>query len=293
MTAVIDSSHWPPQKVGDWCSTVKDKPTPTYYLQPIIPADACVMISGRQKISRKSYFCRKLAIKLALGAEMKPWGKPIAPLPVLYFDQEGPEKLSEIRWRALERSEGVSLCDIPALYYTHRDTFMLDNEASVMRVIKFIESAQVKVVILDPLAKLHQCDENDEQDLFKVLHAMDRMRAAGATVVFVHHLRKETKKIILAEDIDIDARGSSSITAHYDCHIGFRATRTEENLVMHVVGKHLEPHSYAVTWDIKENDPDPTKDHALVKITKIVKKEGEKKVTTKKAKPRDEEESED
>jgi hypothetical protein len=59
----------------------------------------------------------------------------------------------------------------------------------------------------------------------KVMHALNELRAVGATVMFVHHLRKSAN---MARDKAVDAdpdeeiRGSSAIAGFYDQHWALR-----------------------------------------------------------------------
>jgi len=244
---------WAPEMLWEWCKRIRELPAPKFILDPLIPYDGAVMVSGRPKATKKSYFVRMLALHVAAGKKFGPWEQPLKS-GVLFIDKEGPSKLSELRWTVLETSTRILRKDLDNFYYTHRDPIMLDDDKWSMRVCNFVKERDIKLVIMDTFNKVHKCDENDSQEMTRVSAAMDKIRNAGASVLYIQHLRKETSRIVIPEDIDKDVRGSTVMAGHYDVHIGFRTTKTQNLLTGYVCGKHHAGEAYRFYWDIDEDN---------------------------------------
>lgn len=109
-----------------------------------------------------------------------------------------------------------------------------------------------EIVILDPLYKLMESDENSAQDMKPILAEFDRItRETGAAVMYVHHDAKGS-----AGDRNIRDRGAGSgvLACDYDTCITLTAHRDEEDAaVCQPLLRNYPPQSEFVAefWDGK------------------------------------------
>lgn len=86
------------------------------------------------------------------------------------------------------------------------------NDTIVTQLTQFASEAQVGCIILDPLVKLHQCDESDNAEMDAVMEAItDIAHGSNAAMLVLHH----TTKISMKQEDRIGnadiARGASAI----------------------------------------------------------------------------------
>ena len=97
--------------------------------------------------------------------------------------------------------------------------FKLDNEGDMARLVATIKKNDISLVIFDPYVAMHDKPENSAEDTAKVMAAMQQFNEAGAAVLFIHHLRKDSiMKFGFAQSL----RGSSAILGRLDSLIVVR-----------------------------------------------------------------------
>lgn len=150
-----------------------------------------MQITGQTK-HNKSFFVTNLALSLASGMPLNirdPDG-PVFPVykknRVLYMENEiGDFSLHDRLTKRVVTDEERTV----PLYIRTRDLHLkLDTDAGYEALSKEIIATQPDVVILDPLARFHNAEENDEQAMGKILDQMKKwLDAFGISLIFVHH----------------------------------------------------------------------------------------------------------
>lgn len=160
--------------------------------------------------SLKSFFAIALAFSVATGQEF--YGRRVAQGGVLIIAGEGVFGL-RARFRALMRKHRIT--EIPDNLHVRGGLNLLDIE-EMNGLRRFIEENDIKLVIVDTLARSFIGDENSAKDLGAAIRSIDEhIINAGAACLVVHHTGHG------AQD---RARGSSAYRAALDTEIGVERT---------------------------------------------------------------------
>ncbi len=241
---------WPPQRVDEWCASVKDEQK--WLLEKLMPADAAILVSGKAKRAYKSWIAFQVAICLSTGRNAGPL-VPVdtAGIPVLVLEAEGARASTRDRWRWLASGNELRMSDLKNIHFSHRANIFLDSSVWLDQVCKYIETHGIKFVIVDPLAMFSQGDENSSRDMVRLMHSFVSMKAQSATVMFCHHLTKTQQDWV--RDIDEEVRGSSAIAGFYDQHWGLRKKQdTQRYLDLMIRSKDGPEHNFELEWEISE-----------------------------------------
>ena len=166
------------------------------WLEPgILPKHGIMLLGGEAKIG-KSLILGSLARSLVTGEA--PFGMEGLAAPerarVLLVDQEVGEYGLQKRCRPM-------LADLPPeayaerlMYVTKDPDLMLDKEKGLKALWEYVDSAQPNVLILDPVGKMISVDENDNIEIAKVFHSLERLQKdfyhLGLSIILSHHFLK-------------------------------------------------------------------------------------------------------
>lgn len=110
---------------------------------------------------------------------------------------------------------------------------------------KELQEKDIKTVIFDSLRAIHNSNENDSQEMQKIMDFLKEFTRLGITVIFTHHHRKKSKG---EKGDDAEAsRGSSAVNAAVSGHISLEEENNENGLSIVVrhqkskAGEKLEP----------------------------------------------------
>lgn len=238
---------WPPPYLEDWCASVDMDEGPAWLIEPLIPSDSVVVMSGPAKKSNKTWFAFQCVAAIASGRQFGPIIPAIdEPQKCLILEAEGGRRETRRRWTWLANTAGFPV-PCKQVLFAHRYPLRLNQTNWVQRVQQVVADENIKLVIIDTLAKAFRGDENSAADAGAIMEAVDILRGAGATIMYLHHLRKSSPA---GTDIDEELRGSSALAGFYDVHLAFRE---------HAQGLHLTVRSrdeiereFMVRWDISE-----------------------------------------
>lgn len=244
---------WPPPLLEEWRETVRKDDSPDWLLWPFVPANARVWVTGPPKKSKKTWFAMEIVRALASGRSYGVF-KPTQTEGVncLVIEKEGTPKFTEWRWTALEKGQEF---ETPKgrIWMDFAGGFELSNPQWVDRVINFILEKNIKFVVIDSLAMCYGGDENDAKEMNKALRAIGNMTRAGASVMYLDHVRKAGKGDERDEDIDQQGRGSSAKTGFYDSHVAVRPDDGDEVIKFTVRNRDGAPEVfYRVAWEISK-----------------------------------------
>ncbi|KKR50309.1 MAG: hypothetical protein UT84_C0012G0012 [Candidatus Curtissbacteria bacterium GW2011_GWA1_40_16] len=188
-----------------------------FLVDPLVPHRGISAISGHPGVG-KSWVMLEVAKAVASGKPL--FGKyPTLKGGVLIVDEEG--GLDEM-WKRVKMLDYTA--DMPIFFYIVNG-FKLDNENDLARLIGTVRKNDISLVILDPYVALHSKPENSAEDTAKVMEAMQQFTIAGAAVLFVHHLRKDS---IAKFGFGQALRGSSAILGRLDSLIVVRQLTNDD-----------------------------------------------------------------
>src|ERR1700731_2668523 len=95
-----------PVLIGDWVTDALNNPAPLWLLPGFIPAQSLVLLSGRPKLSKKSWWGYLAALSMSTGQATGPF-RPNGVSPCLYINKEGADQATAHRFKALEVGHNV------------------------------------------------------------------------------------------------------------------------------------------------------------------------------------------
>ncbi len=141
---------------------------------------------------------------------------------VLFIDKENHQKHIQKRLKQLGFSD-----DHNVIYLT--DDIFVDKEEDFKKVLRAVNKFKPKLVVFDSLVRIHQGDENTSKDIAKVMGKFRVITQKGASVLFIHHHRKESSK---AKKSPNSLRGSSDILAGLDSLLFVEKSSDEDLLTI-------------------------------------------------------------
>lgn len=178
-------------------------PTPEFIADGILPGNALLLISGKQK-SRKTFLAMNLALGLATGRSFACFHIP-SPKKVILLSAEGGWFSNEVRIETM--SHVCSNITDANLKFCFDIRLKLDRPDDVKNLKGMIRDNNVDIVIIDPLVKFHESEENSAKEMGHILSVLrDVIEDHNVSVILIHHQGKEGES----------ARGSSAISGEYD-----------------------------------------------------------------------------
>jgi len=204
------------------------------------------MLAGHPK-SGKSWLGLDAALSVASGTPCLGRFEVPSPGPALVYLAE--DALPEIRKRlqGIAAHRGLSLAKLP-LWVIAAPRVRLDCDADRQCLEATVAKLRPSLLLLDPLVRLHQCDENDAMaiaGLLSYLRTLQRRHAVA--VMLVHHARKNGGTAGLA------LRGSSDLWAWGDSNLYLGKARGKLLLrVEQRCAKPIEP----IALTLEDTDPE-------------------------------------
>jgi len=186
---------------------------------------SAVGIVGGQPKCMKTWFGLEMAVSVASDTPCLSRFAVKAPGPTLVFLAE--DALPQVRERidGLCRRRNIRIETLDLLVITE-PTLRLDDQGCRERLLRTVERYSPKLLLLDPLIRLHRLSENDSQEISGLLgHLREIQRRHGVSVVLVHHASKRRRA-----HPGQSLRGSSDLHAWTDTTAIL--TRKEEQVVL-------------------------------------------------------------
>jgi len=149
------------------------------------------------------------------------------PGPVLIYLAE--DALPAVRERidGMARHRGLDLDEVE-IHVITAPVLRLDQDRDRTRLWETVRRLRPRLLLLDPLVRLHGIDENHAGDVAELLGYFRLLqRQLGLSVLLVHHTRKNAADGVAAGQ---GLRGSSDIHAFGDSNLYLR--RTEQHLLL-------------------------------------------------------------
>lgn len=201
-------------------------------------AEAGVGLIGGEPKCCKSWLALEMAVSLSSGHPCLGLYEVERPGCVLLYMAEDAHHVVRGRLEALCRHHGLELASLPIFVIT-ADVLRLDLPRDQDRVRRALERLRPKLLVLDPLVRLHRVDENSAGEISALLgYFRELQRATATAVVLVHHSRKNGSALRPGQAL----RGSGDLHAFGDSNLYLR--RSHERLTLtfeHRAAKAPEP----------------------------------------------------
>lgn len=186
----------------------------------------------------KSLVILDLAIALAIGQSWMPGKQAGAgfyvprPVRVAMCAREDTPGLSKWRLKKLAAARQVNIEELGEnLWLNSKEQtprLMIDDHGDMRALIAGIERRKIEFLILDVFRKIHGADENDAEEMQKVIEAVcDIQSKTGAQVCLVHHKRKSSGERGQVSSLTDSARGSSVIAGYAEFIVGATVVNPE------------------------------------------------------------------
>jgi hypothetical protein len=184
------------------------------------------VIGGAPKCS-KTWLGLDLALSVATGTRCLGKYDVPEPGPVLVYLAEDALPIVRERVEGMARHRSLDLDAIP-IHVITAPTLRLDREPHRTRLFETAKRLRPRLLLLDPLVRLHGIDENNATEVAGLLaYFRSLQRRLDLSVVLVHHTRKNAAGGVAAGQ---GLRGSSDIHAFGDSNLYLR--RTSQRLVL-------------------------------------------------------------
>jgi len=179
------------------------------------------VIGGAPKCS-KTWLGLDLALSVATGTRCLGKYAVPQPGPVLVYLAEDALPVLRERVEGMARHRGLDL-DGVEIHVITAPTLRLDRGPHRQRLFDTAKRLRPRLLLLDPLVRLHGIDENNATEVAELLaYFRSLQRRLDLSVVLVHHTRKNAPGGVASGQ---GLRGSSDLHAFGDSNLYLRRTR--------------------------------------------------------------------
>jgi hypothetical protein len=184
------NSKGPPLPVVRVGELSPEESGPTWLVEGLWTRSAVGFIGGAPKLG-KTWLGLDLLLSVATGTSclgryrVEERGETLA-----YLAEDQP---SEVRKRldALCRDRGLDVRDVAVNIIT-APSLRLDLDSDRQRLADAVHRISPKLLLLDPLVRLHRRNENDAAEVSELLaYLRELQRVSGVAIAIVHHMRKD------------------------------------------------------------------------------------------------------
>lgn len=190
-------------------------------------------ILGGAPKSCKSFFALDLCVAVASGTSCAGRFRVLAPGPVVLLCAEDPNAVISSRLAALARARGRTLKDLPIEVIV--DAVRLPD--GLGRLEATLAATKPRLLLLDPLIRLHRADENSASEMSVILDGLRNLaRSSRTAILLVHHARKAA-----AGNPGAGLRGSSDLAAFGDTNLYLRRFTQDGSLELKIEHRAAAP----------------------------------------------------
>jgi len=190
--------------------------------------DQAVGILGGEPKCCKSFLALDIALSVAAGVPCLRRYPVRHPGPVVYFPAEDSLAIVRQRLDGLAAAAALALADVP-LHVITAVSLRLDLPADRQRLEQTLGVLKPVLLVLDPLIRLHQRDENDASQMAPLLGFLRQLqRQFHLAVVLVHHAKKDGAALRPGQAL----RGSSELHGWGDSNLYLRRHRDQLSLTI-------------------------------------------------------------
>lgn len=223
LTPVDDNQPLPVVRVGDIPSQHNAQ---RWLVEQLWGESSVGVIGGAPKCS-KTWLGLDLALSVATGTACVGKYPVPQPGPVLVYLAEDALPLVRQRVEGMARHRGLDVAAVQ-IHVITAATLRLDRGPHRERLFQTAKRIRPRLLLLDPLVRLHRIDENHATEVAGLLAYFRWLqRGLDLSVMLVHHTRKNAAGGLAAGQ---GLRGSSDLHAFGDSNLYLR--RTRERLVL-------------------------------------------------------------
>jgi hypothetical protein len=167
-----------------------ERPQDRWLIESLWGREAVGVIGGSPK-TMKSWLGLDFAVSVASGTPALDRFRVEAPgTALIYLAEDG---LPQVRSRldAISRHRGIPLENLDVAVITE-PIVRLDSHCDQLRLRSTIAHLRPRLLVLDPLVRLHSGDENSSQDISRLLgYLRDLQRSFNLALIIVHHTSKK------------------------------------------------------------------------------------------------------
>lgn len=190
-------------------------------------------ILGGAPKSCKSFFALDLCVAIASGTSCAGRFRVLAPGPVVLLCAEDPHAVISTRLTALSRTRGRQIADLPIEVIV--DSVRLPD--GLDRLEATLAATKPRLLLLDPLIRLHRADENSASEMSVILDGLRNLaRSSRTAILLVHHARKAA-----AGNAGAGLRGSSDLAAFGDTNLYLRRLAHDGSLELKIEHRAAAP----------------------------------------------------
>jgi len=209
------------------------------------------LIGGAPKCS-KTWLGLDLALSVATGTACLGRYAIARPGPVLVYLAEDALPVLRERVAGMARHRSLHLAEVE-MHVITAPTLRLDRDPHRSRLLETAKRLRPRLVLLDPLVRLHGIDENNAGEVAGLLAYFRALqRQMDLAVILVHHTRKNAAGGMAAGQ---GLRGSSDLHAFGDSNLYLR--RTSQHLLLSSEHR-AAPASPPVYLELVATDPQTT-----------------------------------
>ena len=189
-------------------------------------ASSVGVIGGAPKCA-KTWLGLDMAVSVATGTPCLGKYTVPEPGPVLVYLAEDALPIVRERVQGMTRHRGLDLAGVE-IHVITASVLRLDRDRDRTRLWETAKRLRPRLLLLDPLVRLHGVDENNAGEVAELLaYFRSLQRQLDLSVLLVHHTRKNAAGGVAAGQ---GLRGSGDIHAFGDSNLYLR--RTKEHLVL-------------------------------------------------------------
>jgi hypothetical protein len=203
-----------------------EDPGARWLVEELWGAHAVGVIGGAPKCA-KTWLGLDLALSVATGTACLGRYSVPAPGPALVYLAEDALPVVRQRVAGMARHRGIDLARIE-MHVITAPVLRLDRDPDRTRLLETTRRLRPRLLVLDPLVRLHGIDENHASEVAALLaYFRSLQRQFDVSVLLVHHTRKNAAGGAAA---GLGLRGSGDIHAFGDSNLYLR--RAQEHLVL-------------------------------------------------------------
>jgi AAA domain-containing protein len=244
----VDNDALPVVRLAD----IAHEDQPQRWLVDQLWGDAAVGVIGGAPKCSKTWLGLDIALSVATGTPCLGAFAAPHPGPVLVYLAEDALPIVRERVAGMARQRRLDL-DAVDIHVITAPSLLLDREPHRGRLFETARRLHPRLLLLDPLVRLHAIDENHAGEVAALLaYFRTLQRQLDLAVILVHHTRKNAATGVAAGQA---LRGSSDLHAFGDSNLYLR--RVREHLVLSSEHR-AAPAPPPVSLHLIDNDPHRT-----------------------------------
>jgi hypothetical protein len=182
----MSAPAFPTVHVADIAAPVDTEP---WLVRSLWPAAAVGLLAGPPKVT-KTWLALDIAVSVSSATPCLGRFEVATPGPALLYLAE--DSLASVRARieGICRHRRLELAKAQ-IHFITTPSLRLDREEDKQRLFATVSLVRPRLLVLDPLVRIHGCDENDAGAISSLLASLRQLqRTHDVAILLVHHTRK-------------------------------------------------------------------------------------------------------